>query len=39
MAKGLPGVFLGGSAYHGVALYDCVRDAERVAREVSAWAA
>ena len=38
MTKSLAGVFLGGSAYHGVALYDCVRDAERLVREVSAWA-
>jgi oxygen-dependent protoporphyrinogen oxidase len=36
MVKGLPGIFLGGSAYHGVALYDCVKDAERLANEVSA---
>jgi protoporphyrinogen/coproporphyrinogen III oxidase len=37
--KGMEGVFLGGSAYHGVALYDCVKDAERLTREVSEWAA
>jgi oxygen-dependent protoporphyrinogen oxidase len=38
MLKGLPGVFVGGSGLHGVALYDCVRDADRLVQEVSAWA-
>jgi len=35
-AAGLPGLHLCGSAYHGVAVNDCVRDARRTAGEVLA---
>ena len=30
-----PGVFLAGSAYHGIGLPDCVRSGARAAREVA----
>ncbi|WP_171165618.1 protoporphyrinogen oxidase [Streptomyces sp. I05A-00742] len=35
-AAALPGLHLSGSAYHGVAVNDCVRDARRAAAEVRA---
>jgi oxygen-dependent protoporphyrinogen oxidase len=37
-AAGLGGLHMAGSAYHGVAVNDCVRDARRVAGEVLAGA-
>jgi oxygen-dependent protoporphyrinogen oxidase len=33
--KGHPGLFLGGNAYHGVALNDCTEQAEMLAGQVA----
>lgn len=32
-----PGLFLAGSAYHGIGLPDCIRDAETTAERVAIW--
>jgi oxygen-dependent protoporphyrinogen oxidase len=36
-AAGLPGLFLGGNAYRGVALNDCVESANDMAKRVTAF--
>jgi oxygen-dependent protoporphyrinogen oxidase len=36
-ARQWPGLFLGGNAYHGVALNDCTENAERLAHQVASF--